>query len=127
MKIRTAFVAALVALGIAGGAFTATGSDTRGADRRAAADALAAFQGALRGTTHEYRVAHIKAGTEILRQTRAFVSGDQCVSGAYYAALYGTDADLTAARDWLDSYLILNTRKLKPAKGDAQHLADAIE
>lgn len=127
MRLRSIILAGVVTLGLAGAALTATGADTRGADRRSVADALASFEDALRGTTHEYRVAHLKAGTEILRQTRAFTDGDACVSGAYYAALYGTDADLKAARDWLDSYLILGTKRLRPVDGDQQRLADAID
>jgi len=127
MWIRTGFVAALVAFGVATAALTATQAGSHAADRRSAADSLVAFSEALRDTAHDDRAAHIRAGTEQLRATDGFINGDTCLSGAYYRALYGSDADLRAARDFLDSYMILHSQRLPVGASDSQQLAVALD
>ena len=119
-------MSAFVAFGMATGAFTATDTDTKGADRRAAADALGAFSDALRGVTHEYKQARMQAGTAALRATNGFTNGDRFLTGAYYAALYGRDEDLRSARDWLNSYIIVGSRKFHLSLADASKVNAAI-
>lgn len=124
MSFRTVMMTAFVALGMATGAFTAT--DSSAADRRAAADALAAFSDALRGVTYEYKQARMLAGTAALRNTNGFAHGDRYLTNAYYTALYGRDADLRSARDWLNSYLIVGTRRFRLSTADVQKVWTAI-
>lgn len=126
MSFRTVMMTAFVAFGMASGAFTATGTDTRAADRRSAADALGAFSDALRGETYQYKQSRMLAGTATLRATAGFTSGDRYLTSAYYAALYGRDIDLATARDWLNSFLIVGGRRFRLTATDVQTVNTAI-
>lgn len=127
MSYKTFLMTAFVAFGMATGAFTATSTaDTKAADRRGAADALAAFSDAIRGVTYEYKQARMLAGTASLRATNGFTNGDRYLTNAYYTALYGRDQDLKNARDWLNSYLIVGTRKFRLSATDVQKVYAAI-
>lgn len=127
MSYKTFLMTAFVAFGMASGAFTATDTaETKAADRRAAADALAAFSDALRGITHEYKQTRMLAGTSALRATNGFTNGDRYLTNAYYTALYGRDQDLRGARDWLNSYLIVGTRRFRLSSGDVGRVYAAI-
>lgn len=124
--IKMALIAAVVSFGLLTGAHAQTATDNRAADRRAAANALAAFSDAIRGTTETYKQARMLDGANFLRNSYGFTHGDRYLTNAYYTALYGRDSDLKNARDWLNSYLIIGTYRFRLSTADVQKTWSAI-
>jgi hypothetical protein len=124
--VKMALMVALVGFGLTTGAIAQTSADSRATDRRAAANALAAFSDALRGETNTYKQARMLAGAEFLRQSPGFIAGNRYLTNAYYTALYGRDSDIRSARDWLNSFLIVGSYRFRIMNQDTAKVWAAI-
>lgn len=124
--MKMALMALLMGLGLTTSAMAAHNDASLATDRRAAANALAAFSDAIRGQTNDYKQARMLAGAEFLRKSPGFTRGDRYLTNAYYTALYGRDSDLRNARDWLHSFLILNSARFAVGRQDVSRLWSAI-
>lgn len=124
--MKMALMALLVGVGLTTSATASHNDASLATDRRAAANALAAFSDAIRGQTYDYKQARMLAGAEFLRRSPGFARGDRYLTNAYYTALYGRDADLRNARDWLNSFLILNSARFNVGRSDVTRLWSAI-